>query len=129
VVCVLSGENIFNLINKELTDHAIPWANCLSLGCDNAPVMTGHHKGVYAFMKEKQPEVFLSRCTLHMVHNAAKTAATHMPPITTILIDIYYYFDKSSDRQQRFKGVQGMYDVEQQKILKHVCTRWLSVGR
>ena len=60
-----TGENIFKLIQEELSGRLIPWKNCLSLGCDNAPVMTGKHKGVYAFVKEEQPQIFLSgKCQL-----------------------------------------------------------------
>ena len=121
-------ENIFKLLNKELMDSEVPWANCLSLGCDNAPVMTGHKKGVFAFIKEKQPQIFLSGCTLHMVHNGAKAAAAHLPPVATVLVDIFYYLDKG-DRKERVKVLQSLYDVEQKKILKHVCTRWLSIGK
>lgn len=29
----------------------------------------------------------------------------------------------------RLADFQDLYDVEQQKMLKHVCTRWLSIGR
>ena len=123
-----TGENIFKLLNKELMDSKVPWANCLSLGCDNAPVMTGHKKGVFAFIKEKQPQIFLSGCTLHMVHNGAKAAAAHLPPVATVLVDIFYYLDKG-DRKERVKVLQSLYDVEQKKILKHVCTRWLSIGK
>lgn len=124
-----TGENIFLLMNKELESRNIPWENCLSLGCDNASVMTGHKKGVFAYVKEKQPSVFLSGCALHLVHIGAKKAATALPPIDDLLIDIYYYFNKSDKRKAEFKGTQDMYDTQQKKMLKHVCTRWLSIAR
>ena len=47
----------------------------------------------------------------------------------TALIDIFYYFNKSTDRKQHFKGTQEAYSVDQHKILKHICTCWLSIGR
>eukprot|EP00745_Piridium_sociabile_P015859 TRINITY_DN23683_c0_g2_i1.p1 TRINITY_DN23683_c0_g2~~TRINITY_DN23683_c0_g2_i1.p1 ORF type:complete len:488 (+),score=133.55 TRINITY_DN23683_c0_g2_i1:473-1936(+) len=100
-----TGENIFNLIDAEFKARDIP------------------------FVKGKQEKVFLSGCTLHMVHNGAKQAAKVLPPIESALTDIYYYFDKSCDRKARFKGTQELYDVELRKILKHGCTRWLSIGR
>ena len=47
VFCVcFTGRNIFELMDKELKARDIPWENCLSLGCDNASVMTGHKKGI-----------------------------------------------------------------------------------
>ena len=127
-MCV-AGENIANLLKAELASSLIPWTNCLSLGSDNAPVMTGQNKGVFAFLKQEQPEIYLSGCTLHMVHNAAKKGMKHFPSIEEALIDIFYYFEKSSDRQQRFKGTQAMYDTGMQKLIKHVSTRWLSIGK
>ena len=48
--------------------------------------------------------------------------------IDDLLIDIYYYLDKSSKRIQKLRDFQQMCDVEVRKILKHVCTRWLSLG-
>lgn len=92
--------------------------------------MVGCKNGVFGHMLREQPEIFLCGCTLHVVHNAARKAAGEIPaPVETFLVDVFYYFNKSADRQQRFKGTQALYDVEQRKVLKHVCTRWLSIGR
>ena len=66
------GENIFNLVDKELQTHGILWKNCLAFGADNAAVMTGCHKGVFAFITRKNPAVYLAACTLHLVHIGAK---------------------------------------------------------
>lgn len=69
-------------------------------------------------MREKQKNIYLSGCTLHTVHNAAKKASKELPPVESVLIDIYYYFDKSTDRQNRFKGTQELYDVDQKRMHK-----------
>ncbi|VDI64010.1 Hypothetical predicted protein [Mytilus galloprovincialis] len=123
------SENIFLLIDKELRSRQIPWEHNLALGCDNASTMTGHKKGVIAFARKKHPDIFLAGCTLHLVHIAAKKAAESLPPVDEALTDIYYYFNKSDTRKQEFKGTQELYDVDQKKNLKHVCTRWLSISR
>lgn len=124
-----TGQNIFNLMDKDLRDRNITWDKCLSVGSDNASVMTGCHKGVFAYVKEKQPSVFLSECVLHLIHISAKKAAEALPSIDDVLIDIYYYFNKSDSRKLLFKGSQDLCDLEQKRMLKHVCTRWLSIGR
>lgn len=116
-------------MERELSSSQISWENNLALGCDNASVMTGCKKGVYAFAKEKHPNIYLAGCTLHLIHIAAKKAATALPPVDDALIDIYYYFQKSETRKRDFKGTQKIYDTDQKKMLKHVCTRWLSIGR
>ena len=96
---------------------------------DNASVMTGRHKGVYANVKEKQPTVYLSGCVLHLIHISAKKAADALPSIDDVLINIYYYVTKSDSRKRSFKGCQDLYNLEQKLMLKHVCTRWLCIGR
>ena len=57
-----TGENIFKLQEAELASCDVPWTNCLALGCDNAPVMTGANKGVIAFVHRKHPNVGVA-CT------------------------------------------------------------------
>ncbi|CAC5395890.1 unnamed protein product [Mytilus coruscus] len=69
---IAADENIFLLIDKELTNKHIPSTNNLALRCDNASTMTGKHKGVIAFARRKHPDIFLAGCTLHLVHIAAK---------------------------------------------------------
>lgn len=46
-----------------------------------------------------------------------------------LLIDVYYYLDKSSVRQSSLKVFQILHDLKEDKMLKHVTTRWLSVGK
>ena len=68
------GKNIFDVLDTEMSARGIPWANCIAFGCDNANVMVGSKKGVFAYIKE-QPgcnKLFLAGCTLHLVHLGAK---------------------------------------------------------
>jgi len=116
-------------METELKSRDIPWSNCMALGSDNASVMTGNKKGVIAFMEKEQPSIYLSGCSLHLVHIAAKKAAECLPPVDDILVDIYYYFNKSDKRKSEFKEMQELCDLEQRRMIKHVCTRWLSIGR
>jgi len=124
-----TGENIFNLLDKLLTDSGISWENCVSFGCDNASVMTGVHKGVFAFIKKKNPNCVLAGCTLHLVHLAAEKAA-HLLPYqpADLLLDIFHYMKKSSVRQRNLNKWQEYFSQEQRKVLKHVSTRWLSIS-
>ena len=49
--------------------------------------------------------------------------------IDEMLAETYAYLDKSSKRLASLESWQKIYDVEHHKILKHVSTRWLSVGK
>lgn len=127
---MFTGENIFKLVDAEVKSAGLSWTNCLALGCDNASVMVGQHKGVYAYVKGAHESVFLAGCTLHTIHNGARKAGTEcLPPFEDALTDIYYFFQKSSTRLDKFKAEQDFCGSEQRKMLKHVCTRWLSISR
>ena len=83
-----------------------------------------------AFCKEKNPKMFLSGCTLHLVHIAAEKGASVLPiDPADLLTDIYFYFNKRSLRSARFSSLQDFHNKEQLKMLKHVSTRWLSIGK
>ena len=49
--------------------------------------------------------------------------------IEDLLVDLYYYLEKSTVRHQDLKKCQVLCDVTTRKILKHVNTRWLSLGK
>ena len=44
-----------------------------------------------------------------------------------MMIDTYYYFDKSTKRKNGLAEYCEFCDVEFRHILKHVSTRWLSL--
>lgn len=125
-----TGANIAQLIISELQKFNIPWENCLSLSCDNAPVMVGKKKGVAAFLKCKQPNLIVFGCLCHLLNLAAQKSADTLPILfDDLLIDIFYYLEKSTKRKEALKDFQDLCEVETHKILKHCCTRWLSLGK
>ncbi|XP_013383769.1 uncharacterized protein LOC106154078 [Lingula anatina] len=124
------GKAIFDLIDKVFQDEHIPWTNCIALGSDNANVMVGKKNGVYGHMLTVHPSIYLSGCACHLIHHAAENAAHCLPfSIDQILVDVYYYLDKSSLRKSSLKAMQVLHELKDADMLKHVCTRWLSVSR
>ena len=68
-------------------------------------------------------------CACHLIHLAAEKGAATLPySVEDQLISIYYYLDKSSKRQKQLVALQKLHDTAVRKILKHVSTRWLSLG-
>jgi len=126
-----TGVNIFAVMNNELsTKRSIPWHNCVAFCSDNASVMMGVHKGVAANVVKLCPSVAIIGCACHLIHLAAQKAASELPvDIEDLLVGIYYYLEKCTKRHQDLKKCQVMCDVTTRKILKHVSTRWLSLGK
>ena len=124
------GNISFELMDNELTKWDIPWDNCLSFGADNASVMQGLGKGLAGFIKRKNSAIYMLGCPCHLIHLAAEKAASQLPvSVEDLLVDVFYYLDKSSKRKQELKHFQELCGVEMRKIVKHVSTRWLSLGK
>lgn len=97
-----TGENIFNILDKELKDNNISWNNCVSFACENANVMIGIHKGVGAFIHKENESIYLNCCPCHLLHLTAKSANKELSiDIEEQLMDIYFYLDKSSKRKKK----------------------------
>lgn len=125
-----TGRNIGNLMLSQFESKKIPFDHCIALCSDNAAVMVGRKNGVAAVLKEKQNDIIVIGCSCHLINLAAEKAVIGLPiKIDEILVDIFYYLEKSSKRKERFHKFQELYNKEAKKILKHVCTRWLSLGR
>lgn len=73
---------------------------------------------------------YTTGCPCHLMHIAAERAAKQLPVrVDDLLIDIFYHLEKSSKRKQEFRAFQEKTGVPQHKIIKHVSTRWLSLGQ
>jgi hypothetical protein len=91
--------------------------------------MSGNKKGTYGFILEQNENVFFAGCPIHLLHIAAKKAAQMLPTgIEEALTDVYYYLKCSAKRKTELREMQGKYGLQNLKVLKHVPTRWLSLG-
>ena len=124
-----TGRNIYNTLNSELEKHGLAWRNCLALGADNAPVMSGNNTGLFGCIKEEQPNLYFAGCPCHLMHLGAKKGAAALGlKLEDALTDIYYYLKHSAKRQAELKIFQELCGTKQLKVLKHVSTRWLSMN-
>ena len=124
-----TGENIFRTLTTELQNHNLQWQNCLALGGDNAPVMSGTKKGLLGCVRQVNPNIYFAGCPCHLIVLGGKNAVKCLPYFfEDILTDIYYYLKHSAKRQAELKLFQELYTNNDLKVLKHVPTRWLSLG-
>lgn len=125
-----TGQNIGDLMLNTLKARNVDVKKCIAFGADNAPVMIGNKNGVAAILKKENKDLIVMGCPCHLIHLAAEKAAKSLPvAVDDVLIDIFYYLERSSKRKEELKELQKKFDAESHKILKHVCTRWLSLGR
>lgn len=127
-----SAEVIFDKINNVLQIHNIPWVNCIGVGVDNTSVNIGRHNSIMTRIHGMNPSVYFMGCPCHITHNTASHAADSLRQVTgfdveEFLIDIFFWFDKSTKRKSLLQEYCSLCDIEYRKIIKHVSTRWLSL--
>ena len=96
--------------------------------------MIGCNNSIASRCKNENPDIFISGCACHLAHIAATEANDAFTDvlginIEDVLIDLFYWFDKSSKRKGKLSEYFEFCDQEYQKVLKHVSTRWLSLER
>lgn len=99
------------------------------MACGNVPVMIGLKNGVAAVLKESHENIAIVGCCCHLINLAAQEGSACLPVNVDEILDVFYYLEKSSKRKDKLKAFQSLHDIEANKILKHVCARWLSLGR
>ena len=99
---------------------------------DNTKVNLGIKNSIKVRVFKKNKNVFFVSCPCHIVHNTASTATNEFAKVCgfdsqDFVIDITYYFDKSTNRKgisDEFCDISG---VEYHNVLKHLKVRWISV--
>ncbi len=96
---------------------------------DTANVMKGCRSGVQKL--NESPSLYDIGCICHLADLCIKAGMSTLPiDIDQLFIDIYYYFQHSSKRNQEFVDMwHYFYTCEPKVILKHCPTRWLSLLR
>ena len=72
-------------------------------------------------------------CPCHLALIAARNANDAFAKVSGInvedLIDLYYWFEKSTKRKGVLVEYVEIYDQDYMKVLKHSSTTWLSLER
>lgn len=125
-----TGRNIAKLIMDSFASLDVPLSNCIAFCSDNANVMMGKKNGVAAVLTEAHESIVKIGCPCHLINTAAEKAASCLPAkVDEVLVDIFFYLERSAKRNSSLKEFHEIHNKEFRKILKHVPTRWLSLGK
>ena len=71
----------------------------------------------------------IGTCNLHVVHNSfCKALEAYGTPVDDLAVDIHSFFKISSARREDFKFIQLEEEMETHTFLRHVPSRWLTLG-
>lgn len=130
-----TAEALFNVIDSKMSSllgESNPWLRCTSCGVDNTSVNIGVHNSLMTRIKAKNPSIFCSGCPCHILHNAAQKAGESFNSlmrfdVEEFVIDLFYWFSKSTKRKNDLKSYCDFCDQEYRSIIKHISVRWLSL--
>ncbi|XP_076033104.1 uncharacterized protein LOC143020558 [Oratosquilla oratoria] len=123
-----SGESLFNLILKCLSNHQIPLSNMIGFAADGASNIMGSLNSVTSRLRKQVPGITIFRCVAHSIHLCSSEAAKTLPRKCEDLIrNVYTFFSHSAKRKHQFKDFQLFCGVKPHKILHPCATRWLSL--
>ena len=119
-------------MEEALASNQVPWANCFGIVTDNASVNTGGYNSVKTRVLQKNSATYVMGCPCHIVHNMADKASQAFGAasgfdVEDFCIDVYCWFDKSTQWKSTLIDYYEFCDLEYRKIIKQVSTRCLSL--
>ena len=123
------GQTIVQAIKKELSDRGVPLSKVMGLGTDGAIVMTGKNTGVTGFLLRENPLMINVHCLAHRVALITSQAAQSFPVLKDFqetLTNLFYYFNKSSNKVQTLEELQKILNFPVLKIREIHEVKWLS---
>ena len=71
----MPAEHMFTSIENQLRKNELSWDMVTSIGLDNTNANIGNHNTIKSRALERNPEIVISGCPCHILHNAASKAA------------------------------------------------------
>lgn len=111
-----------------LENHELDIRNVTAYAADNANINYGKHHSVYKLLSSANDGILKANCPTHIAHSACKHASDQLAvDIEAIVFKIYSHFSVSATRREELRSFSDFVDTEWREILRHVCTRWLSL--
>ena len=146
-----NAEAIFSKMEAALAKHGISWDNCVGISLDNTSAWVAITLSRLEFSMQTQQFtlwdvlvtlfitllgkliVHLKRYSLSNVYKFIYIIILYVKVskfnVEEMVIDLYYWFDKSTKRKANLQRYCVFCDTNYRDIIKHVSTRWLSLEK
>lgn len=117
------------MIVSSLSAHRLDIKNVSAYSADNASVNFGCKQSVFTKLKTLNSKIVKANCNAHVLHNTLKKLldVIHCDVETTVTC-VYSHFSISANRRVQLQEFFDFVDLEYHDLLRHVTTRWLSLG-
>ena len=123
-----TANGIYLATKQVFLELHIPMENIIGYSSDTSNVMFGEHNSVAQLLKTEYPNIFIVKCSCHLIHLVSSYAALKLPKsLEDLCRDIYNHFHRSSKRQDVYQQFRSFFNAEPNKVLSPGQTRWLSL--
>lgn len=117
------------MIKTGLNKHGLDLKNVSAYSADNASVNYGVRQSVYTELQAENKNIVKANCNAHISHNTLRKVVDILDcDVESIVTAVYGHFSISANRRVELQGFFEFCDMEFQEIIRHVNTRWLSLG-
>ena len=123
---------MFETCDTVVKSFSLDWNNCVSYSSDNTNSMIGKRNSLLKPINNVQgnQKTFHVGCPCHLAHLCAGKGAKELSVnVEDFVIDLYYHFRRSAKRKAQLREYMEFNNNAVRKIIKHVSTRWLSLGK
>lgn len=126
-----TAEILLQKLNEALNNAGLSQGKLLMLGSDGPNI----NKKVFRLMNEelkitrRKGLIDLGTCSIHSIHNAFLKGLNNFgSEVSELLVSIKYFFKDNPSRWSDFTNIQSKLKIEHHHFIKHVSTRWLTIG-
>jgi hypothetical protein len=124
-----TSNEIADMIIATLTVNDLKVENITGYSADNASVNYRCKKSVYTGLQAMNPNILKANCNTHIVHNTLRKVVDVLDcDVETTVTAVYSHFSISANRRVELQDFFNFVDLEYHGIMRHVSTRWLSLG-
>lgn len=119
-----TSEILASEVRRAMMD--LPQKNVICFSTDGPNVMKSFRKK----MQEAYRDIIdVGECCLHKVHNSfTRGLSAFGSDVEAAVVDVYYFFKNSSAQNELSKAEQVAFNLPENVFLRHVNSRWLTLG-
>ena len=128
----VTGENIFNELQKTFADYNLDWTNLICLTVDGGKNMKSIKKGLVGQMKQMCNEENISQpiflhCIIHQQALCAKYVG--ISSVLNPVVKMVNFVRSHGLNHRQFRDMLKETDTESQDLPHYTAVRWLSCGK
>ncbi|KAG9282105.1 zinc finger BED domain-containing protein 5-like [Astyanax mexicanus] len=124
-----TGEEIFKILDKFMTEEHLSWEKCVAVCTDGAAAMTGYKSGVVSRIQAVNPKIAATHCMLHRLALSSKSLVPELRDVLDVVVAAVNFVKSRPLKSRLFAKLCTETGATHEKLLFHSEVRWLSRGK